>query len=61
MDASVTLKLTPGEFDLVRKALDALQREDMALFHSTSTAPSDVKRAARAEYLVATELLTKLK
>ena len=59
--ASVNLKLTPSEFDLVRKALDSLLREDAAIFHSTSDAPGDVKRAARAEHLRASDLIAKLK
>lgn len=59
--ASVNLRLTPSEFDIVRKALAALIREDERIFHSTSDASGDVKRAARAEHLQASDLTAKLK
>jgi hypothetical protein len=59
--ASVNLKLTPTQFDLVRKALEALRREDEAIFHSTSDAPSEVKKAARAEHVLTTQLIDRLK
>jgi propanediol utilization protein len=58
--AVVTLKLTPTEFDLVRKALDSLVSEDYEITKK-SELPAPVRAAAREEHVVAGELRSKLR
>lgn len=61
MDAAVVnLKLSPSEFDLIRKALDSLISEDYEITKKHDlTAP--VRAAARAEHVEASELRDKLR
>ena len=60
MDAAVvTLKLTPSEFDLVRKALGSLSSEDYEITKNGELT-SQVRAAARAEHVRANELLDKI-
>jgi hypothetical protein len=61
MDAAVVnLKLTPSEFDLIRKALDSLISEDYEITKK-SELPAPVRAAAREEHVVASDLRTKLR
>jgi propanediol utilization protein len=60
MDAVVTLKLTPKEFDLLRKAVDSLISEDYEITKK-SELPAPVRAAAREQHVLATDLRSKLR
>jgi hypothetical protein len=60
MEAVVTIKLTPKEFDLLRKAVDSLISEDYEITKNKDV-PANVRSAARAEHVLATDLANKLK
>jgi hypothetical protein len=60
MEAVVTAKYTPAEFDLVRRALAAYKSQNEELMGMKSSAPADTKREARQEAFLAGEMLKKV-
>lgn len=59
MNAVVTIRLTPTEFDLLRKAIDALIAEDYEITKNHDLDAS-IRAAARAQHVQISDLKAKL-
>lgn len=59
MDAVVTIRLSPREFDLLRRAIDALINEDYEITKDHDLDAS-VRAAAREQHVQVTDLKRKL-
>jgi hypothetical protein len=60
VDATVTLKVTPGEFDLLRVALES-RRDAMLRRGDDRDVDPQSRRAAKAEALQLTDILGRLR
>jgi hypothetical protein len=59
-EAAITLKLTPAEFDLLRKAIGDAASSDYEITRNNE-APANVRNAARREHAQLHDLLAKLR
>jgi hypothetical protein len=61
MDATVNIKMTPAEFDLLREALASFREQNMALVTKGSGADMATQSQARKKTVLTDDLLSKLR